>query len=213
MTLFFALNHHPNSQEFFDSLEVAPMPEQTKIKCEYCDQKFFPHEFQDHQITNHRIEIEEAFKWLIKCEHCKCHFKQAELQEHQDQCCENKKPSEESTAKHSITTSGETNSDEIQAISPKHQDDASPANNQCKMSVSEKSEIANFTEGDNESLSVQAWRLQLMGQFQQLQDQIKSLSLYDSRKIQVNLCQKHLFLHQLTHNMTTECSLNYEFST
>ena len=31
--------------------------------------------------------------------------------------------------------------------------------------------------------------------------------------IQVNICQKHLFLHQLTHNMTTDCSLNYVFST
>ena len=31
--------------------------------------------------------------------------------------------------------------------------------------------------------------------------------------IQVNLCQKLLFLHQLTHNMMTDCSLNYEFST
>ena len=31
--------------------------------------------------------------------------------------------------------------------------------------------------------------------------------------VQVNLCQKLLFLHQLTHNMTTECSLNYEVST
>ena len=27
--------------------------------------------------------------------------------------------------------------------------------------------------------------------------------------IQVNLCQKLLFLHQLTHNMTTDCSWNY----
>ena len=26
----------------------------------------------------------------------------------------------------------------------------------------------------------------------------------------VNLCLKLLFLHQLTHNMTTDCSLNYE---
>ena len=25
--------------------------------------------------------------------------------------------------------------------------------------------------------------------------------------VQVNLCQKFLFLHQLTHNMTTDCSL------
>ena len=32
-------------------------------------------------------------------------------------------------------------------------------------------------------------------------------------EIQVNLCQKLLFLHQLTHNMATDCSLNYEFST
>ena len=31
--------------------------------------------------------------------------------------------------------------------------------------------------------------------------------------IQVNLFQKHLFLHQLTHNMTTDCSLNYKFNT
>jgi hypothetical protein len=30
--------------------------------------------------------------------------------------------------------------------------------------------------------------------------------------LQVNLCQKLLFLHQLTHNMTTDCSLNYHFS-
>ena len=31
--------------------------------------------------------------------------------------------------------------------------------------------------------------------------------------LQVNLFQKRSFLHQLTHNMTTDCSLNYEFST
>ena len=31
--------------------------------------------------------------------------------------------------------------------------------------------------------------------------------------IQVNPCQKVLFLHQLTHNMTTDCSLNYKFNT
>jgi len=29
----------------------------------------------------------------------------------------------------------------------------------------------------------------------------------------VNLCQKLLFLHQLTHDMTTDCSLNYKFNT
>ena len=32
------------------------------------------------------------------------------------------------------------------------------------------------------------------------------------QKIQVNLCQKLLFLHQLTYNMTTNCSLNYNFN-
>ena len=31
--------------------------------------------------------------------------------------------------------------------------------------------------------------------------------------VQVNLCQKHLFLQQLTHNMSKDCSLNYKFST
>ena len=31
--------------------------------------------------------------------------------------------------------------------------------------------------------------------------------------VQVNLCQKLLFLHQLTHSMTTDCSLNYNFNT
>ena len=30
--------------------------------------------------------------------------------------------------------------------------------------------------------------------------------------VQVNLCQKLLFLHQLTHNMTTDCSLSYNFN-
>ena len=31
--------------------------------------------------------------------------------------------------------------------------------------------------------------------------------------LQVYLCQKLLFLHQLTHNITTDCSLNYKFNT
>ena len=31
--------------------------------------------------------------------------------------------------------------------------------------------------------------------------------------VQVNLCQKHLFLHQLTHNMTANCSMIYKFNT
>ena len=34
-----------------------------------------------------------------------------------------------------------------------------------------------------------------------------------SDSVQVNLCQKHLFSHQLTHNMTKDCSLIYQFST
>ena len=38
------------------------------------------------------------------------------------------------------------------------------------------------------------------------------LSLYGDF-VQVNLFQKRSFLHQLTHNMTTDCSLNYKFST
>ena len=32
-------------------------------------------------------------------------------------------------------------------------------------------------------------------------------------KVQVNLCQKYLFSNQLTHNMTKDCSLIYQFST
>ena len=32
-------------------------------------------------------------------------------------------------------------------------------------------------------------------------------------QVQVNLCQKLIFLHQLNHNMTTDCSLNYKFNT
>ena len=31
--------------------------------------------------------------------------------------------------------------------------------------------------------------------------------------VQVNLCQNLLFLHQITHNMTKDCSLIYQFST
>ena len=31
--------------------------------------------------------------------------------------------------------------------------------------------------------------------------------------LQVILCQKHSFVYQLTQNMTTDCSLNYQFST
>jgi len=35
----------------------------------------------------------------------------------------------------------------------------------------------------------------------------------EKRPIKVNLCQKLLFLHQLTHNMTADCSLNYKRNT
>jgi hypothetical protein len=31
--------------------------------------------------------------------------------------------------------------------------------------------------------------------------------------VQANLCQKYLFIHQLTHNMTKDCSMIYKFST
>ena len=32
-------------------------------------------------------------------------------------------------------------------------------------------------------------------------------------ELQINLFQRNLFLHQLNHNMTKDCSLNYKFST
>ena len=32
-------------------------------------------------------------------------------------------------------------------------------------------------------------------------------------EVQVNLCQKLLFLHQLTHNIMRDCSWNYKFNT
>ena len=32
-------------------------------------------------------------------------------------------------------------------------------------------------------------------------------------QLQVNLCQKLLFLYQLTYNVTTDCSMNYKFNT
>ena len=34
--------------------------------------------------------------------------------------------------------------------------------------------------------------------------------LFQVSSIQVTLCQKLLFFHQLTHNITTDCSLNYK---
>ena len=39
-----------------------------------------------------------------------------------------------------------------------------------------------------------------------------SLGPFNMFLLQVNLFQKLLFLHQLTHNMMTDCSLNYKFN-
>jgi hypothetical protein len=36
---------------------------------------------------------------------------------------------------------------------------------------------------------------------------------YSIYVVQVNLFQKHLFLHQLTHNITKDFSMNYKFRT
>ena len=36
---------------------------------------------------------------------------------------------------------------------------------------------------------------------------------FEAKCASANLCQKLLFLHQLTHNMTTDCSLNYKLNT
>ena len=36
---------------------------------------------------------------------------------------------------------------------------------------------------------------------------------YLNKLVQENPCQKLLFLHQLTHNMTKDCSLHYKFNT
>ena len=47
----------------------------------------------------------------------------------------------------------------------------------------------------------------------QIQFRISSESWTLFLLLQVNICQKHLFLHQRTHNMTTDFSLNYAFST
>ena len=47
-----------------------------------------------------------------------------------------------------------------------------------------------------------------------LQDLIRHWELIRQNTIvQVNLCQKRSFFHQLTHNMTTDCSWNDKFST
>ena len=38
---------------------------------------------------------------------------------------------------------------------------------------------------------------------------IFKIALCTAKPVQVNICQKQLFLHQLTHNMTTDYSWNY----
>ena len=43
------------------------------------------------------------------------------------------------------------------------------------------------------------------------QNRLKSFLIKHFFLIQVNLCQMHSFLNQLTHNMTTDCSLVYNF--
>ena len=48
--------------------------------------------------------------------------------------------------------------------------------------------------------------------FEQLSRNLAEKMTDKQIKVQVNICQKLLFLHQLTHNMTTDCSLNYKFS-
>ena len=42
---------------------------------------------------------------------------------------------------------------------------------------------------------------------------LDTLCLKKCSSLQVNLCQKLLFLHQLTHSMKTDCPLNYKFNT
>ena len=42
---------------------------------------------------------------------------------------------------------------------------------------------------------------------------IRGFHLAGLTGLQVNLCQKLLFLYQLTHNMTTDCSLNFKVNT
>ena len=48
---------------------------------------------------------------------------------------------------------------------------------------------------------------------QELSKAVKKFFEVRKSRIQVNLCQKLLFLYQITHNMTTDYSLSYKFST
>ena len=48
---------------------------------------------------------------------------------------------------------------------------------------------------------------------EQFQVQFPKFHYTSWKLVQVNNCQKLLFLHQLTHDMTTNCSLHHQFST
>ena len=50
------------------------------------------------------------------------------------------------------------------------------------------------------------------GEKKLVQLKIRATFLLNRVKVHVNLFQKHLFLHQLTHSKTKDCSLNYKFS-
>ena len=50
-------------------------------------------------------------------------------------------------------------------------------------------------------------------EIRELETKLRQGYINQELAVQVNLCQKLLFLHQLTHNMTTACSLNYKFNT
>ena len=39
-----------------------------------------------------------------------------------------------------------------------------------------------------------------------------AMAYQQQQQLQVNLCQKYLFSHQLTHNMTKDCSIIYQFN-
>ena len=64
-------------------------------------------------------------------------------------------------------------------------------------------------------LSVQAEKDQVRSEVSSTatKPMIEVIDVQNNSQVQVNLCQKLLFLHQLTHNMTTDCSLNYKFNT
>ena len=46
-----------------------------------------------------------------------------------------------------------------------------------------------------------------------LVDHLQKTEGFSLTHLQVNLCQKHLFLDQISHNVTKDCSLIYQFNT